>query len=190
MFAQIEGHLSGRRGNAVIVKTNGVGYLIEVSSLTLGNIGNIGDYVSLEIETVVREDAFNLFGFKNNDEREIFSLITKIQGVGAKVAMSILSLGTPDEIMDALYHEDKSFISKANGVGPKLVLRIMTELKGKIPEREIKKEVKNTFEDKVVAVLISLGYGKIESKEMMKKVDIKSVNDISQAVKICLQKGV
>jgi Holliday junction DNA helicase RuvA len=131
MIARLKGLLDSTAADACVVDVNGVGYLVSASSKTLGALGGNGSAVMLHIETQVREDAIQLFGFLGEAERDSFRLLTTVQGVGGRVALAILSVLGPDELAHAIAAADTASIARANGVGPKLAARIANELKGK-----------------------------------------------------------
>ena len=131
MIARLKGLLDSTAADACVVDVNGVGYLVSASSKTLGALGGNGSAVVLHIETQVREDAIQLFGFLGEAERDSFRLLTTVQGVGGRVALAILSVLGPDELAHAIAAADTASITRANGVGPKLAARIANELKGK-----------------------------------------------------------
>ena len=131
MIARLKGLLDSTAADACVVDVNGVGYLVSASSKTLGALGGNGSAVMLHIETQVREDAIQLFGFLGEAERDSFRLLTTVQGVGGRVALAILSVLGPDELAHAIAAADTASITRANGVGPKLAARIANELKGK-----------------------------------------------------------
>lgn len=131
MIARLRGLLDSTAADACVVDVNGVGYLVSASAKTLGALGGVGSAVVLHIETQVREDAIQLFGFLGEAERDSFRLLTTVQGVGGRVALAILSVLGPDELAHAIAAADTASIARANGVGPKLAARIANELKGK-----------------------------------------------------------
>ena len=131
MIARLKGLLDSTAADACVVDVNGVGYLVSASCKTLGALGGNGSPVMLHIETQVREDAIQLFGFLGEAERDSFRLLTTVQGVGGRVALAILSVLGPDELAHAIAAADTASIARANGVGPKLAARIANELKGK-----------------------------------------------------------
>jgi Holliday junction DNA helicase RuvA len=131
MIARLRGMLDSTAADACVVDVNGVGYLVSASAKTLGSLGGIGAAVVLHIETQVREDAIQLFGFLTEAERDSFRLLTTVQGVGGRVALAILSVLGPSELAHAIAAADTASIARANGVGPKLAARIANELKGK-----------------------------------------------------------
>ncbi|OUJ16013.1 ATP-dependent DNA helicase RuvA [Acetobacter orientalis] len=114
-----------------VVDVNGVGYLVAASTRTLAALPNPPEKARILIETVVREDAILLYGFVESAEREWFRLLTSVQGVGAKVALGILSTLSPAELVAALTTSDKASLTRAPGVGGRLAERILTELRDK-----------------------------------------------------------
>jgi Holliday junction DNA helicase RuvA len=131
MIARLKGLLDSASAESCVIDVGGVGYLVSASSKTLGALGPIGSAAVLHIETQVREDAIQLFGFLSIGERDSFRLLTSVQGVGGRVALAILSVLAPDELAHAIAAADTASIARANGVGPKLAARIANELKGK-----------------------------------------------------------
>ncbi len=129
MIGKLRGTIDRITEDQVIIDVGGVGYLVACSTNTLSKIGGVGNNVSLLIETIVREDAFNLFGFATEEEKIWFHLLTqKVNGVGAKMAISILSTLTPKDLAIAIASKDKEILRTASGVGPKLAERIVLEL--------------------------------------------------------------
>jgi len=131
MIARLTGTLAETTADHAVIDVAGIGYLVQASARTLSAIGAIGGQVMLFTEMQVREDAITLFGFGSADERDWFRLLTSVQGVGGRVALSILSVLEPAELMRALASGDKAMVARANGVGPKLAMRIVNELKDK-----------------------------------------------------------
>lgn len=132
MIARLTGTLAESAADHAVLDVQGVGYLIQASTRTLGALGPIGGNVMLFTEMQVREDAITLFGFGSGGERDWFRLLTGVQGVGGRVALNILSALAPDELSAAIVHQDKAMVARANGVGPKLAERIVRELKDKV----------------------------------------------------------
>mgnify|MGYP000913946423 CR=1 FL=1 len=133
MFAKLTGTVDDISAPHIVLDVQGVGYLVAVSARTRGRL-EPGGPARLFIETQVREDAINLYGFYDAEEQAWFRLLTSVQGVGAKVGLSILSTCTPADIALALAAQDKGVLTRADGVGPKLATRIVTELKDKVPD--------------------------------------------------------
>lgn len=130
MIAKLKGLIDSLGEDWAVVDCNGVGYLVACSSRTLARL-EAGLAATLFVETQVREDAISLFGFLETGERDWFRLLTTVQGVGAKVALAILSVASPEQLLQIIAAGDKAGLTRANGVGPKLAVRILTELKDK-----------------------------------------------------------
>jgi Holliday junction DNA helicase RuvA len=131
MFAKLTGQLDSISEEGVVVDVNGVGYLVSVSRLCLDRLGGAGSHVRLLIDTHVREDKIALYGFADREEQAWFRLLTTVPGVGAKVALSVLSTLSPAQLNVAVASGDAKALSRADGVGPKLAARLSSELKGK-----------------------------------------------------------
>ncbi len=131
MIGKLTGLVDSSGENWVIVDVSGVGYLVHCSNRTLANLPGAGESVSLLIETHVREDHIHLYGFLQAAERDWFGLLSTVQGVGVKVALAILSVLPPSELIQTIAAQDKRALTRANGVGPKLAARIVAELKDK-----------------------------------------------------------
>ena len=131
MIAKLSGIVDSLGDDWAIIDVNGVGDLVFCSSRTLSFL-NVGEAARLSIETHVREDHIHLYGFADVGERDWFRLLTTVQGVGAKVCLAILSTLSADELVQAVASADKGAVSRANGVGPKLATRIVSELKDKV----------------------------------------------------------
>jgi Holliday junction DNA helicase RuvA len=132
MIARLTGILAESTADHAVLDVGGVGYLVQASTRTLGALGPVGGSVLLFTEMQVREDAITLYGFGSAGERDWFRLLTSVQGVGGRVALAILSVLGPDELSRAVAGGDKAMVARANGVGPKLALRIVNELKDKV----------------------------------------------------------
>ena len=188
MIAKLRGIVDSIYEDSCIVDVNGVGYLVAASSRTLSKLAR-GVEVSLLIETVVREDSISLYGFYDAWEKEWFNTLTKVQGVGAKVCLSILSALTPAQLAQAVAAQDKASFSRASGVGPKLAARVVTELKDKIvtvPLGDVKiedlaevgtpiethsqQDVQDNVLEDVISALINLGYQRLEAYKAASKV--------------------
>ena len=134
MIGKLKGIIDSYGEDNVIIDVNGVGYVVHCSARTLQSLPPQGDPVALAIETHVREDQIRLFGFTSDIEREWFRLLQTVQGVGTKVALSILSTLKPSELATAISMRDKAMVARSPGVGPKVAERVVTELKDKAPK--------------------------------------------------------
>ena len=131
MIASLRGRLLSFSADHAVVDVGGVGYLVGASTRTLSGLGAIGDEVVLHTEMLVAEDFIRLVGFGSAEERDWFRLLTSVQGVGARVALGILSALTGNELHRAIMSGDKAMVARSQGVGPKLAQRIVNELKDK-----------------------------------------------------------
>jgi holliday junction DNA helicase RuvA len=134
MIAKLSGLLDSVGTDHCIVDCGGVGYLVFCSARTLRRVGDAGTAVSLRIEMQVREDAITLFGFIDLSERDWFRRLTTVQGVGSRVALALLSVLEPDKLGQAIAAQDRTALVQADGVGPKLANRLISELKDKVAD--------------------------------------------------------
>lgn len=174
MIARLTGGIEQMGDDRVVVDVGGVGYLVYCSGRTLARLPTDGSVAQLQIETHVREDHIHLYGFVDASELEWFRLLTTVQGVGARVALAILGTLGPDELLQAVAAADKAAVARANGVGPKLAGRIVTELKDKVGGLALgaaairtvgKPEAPNAggVDEDAVSALVNLGYGRSEA---------------------------
>ncbi|ODU22238.1 MAG: Holliday junction DNA helicase RuvA [Sphingomonas sp. SCN 67-18] len=131
MIAKLTGRLDSSGAGHAVIDVGGVGYLVEASARTLDALGAVGGTVTVHTEMLVGEDFLRLLGFARAEERDWFRLLTSVQGVGAKVALAILSALEIADLQRALAGGDSAMIARANGVGPKLAQRICNELRDK-----------------------------------------------------------
>ncbi|HEX6978717.1 MAG TPA: Holliday junction branch migration protein RuvA [Alphaproteobacteria bacterium] len=132
MIAKLSGLLDSVADMSCILDVGGVGYQVFCSARTLRAMPRPGEAVRLHIETHVREDHIHLYGFATESERDWFNLLQTVQGVGARVALGILSTLSPEELLRAIASADKTMLNRCDGVGPKLAARLITELKDKV----------------------------------------------------------
>lgn len=133
MIGKLKGIVDSCGEDWLIVDVGGVGYQVFCSIKTRAALPPVGEPVALAIETLVRETEIRLFGFADDHEREWFRLLMTVQGVGARVALAVLSTSSPSELASAVALGDKAMVARAPGVGPKVAARIVTELKDKAP---------------------------------------------------------
>jgi Holliday junction DNA helicase RuvA len=132
MIAKLTGRLDSAGESHAVVDVGGVGYLLRCSARTLAALPQPGGAVSVATEMIVREDAIELFGFAAPAERDWFRLLTTVQGVGARIALALLSALTLDDLARAIATGDRAMLTRADGVGPKLAARLANELKEKV----------------------------------------------------------
>ena len=173
MIGKLTGVLETRGEDWALVDVRGVGYLVFCSARTLERAGRQGDGVSLLIETHVREDHIHLYGFADPAERDWFRLLSTVQGVGARMALAVLSALSPGDLIRAIAAQDKAALTRANGVGNKLGARIVTELKDKAGRLALgpgaaagagaaSTGLEASAED-ALSALVNLGYGRSEA---------------------------
>jgi Holliday junction DNA helicase RuvA len=175
MIGKLSGVIDSYGEDNVILDVHGVGYVVHCSARTLQVLPSAGEAATLSIETHVREDMIRLFGFASDLEREWFRLLLSVQGVGAKLALAVLSTLKIAELANAIALGDKAQVARASGVGPKLAQRIVTELKdrapqyasvdpaivrlqGELTERRAPQPVADA-----ISALVHLGYGEIQA---------------------------
>ncbi len=129
MIAKLRGLIDNIEDGKCIIDVSGVGYLVFASTRTLAALPLPPALANILVETQVREDAITLYGFATNAERDWFRLLTTVQGVGAKVALALLSALSPDQLIAAIATQDKAALTRSPGVGPKLAIRILSELR-------------------------------------------------------------
>lgn len=173
MIGKLSGVVDSVLEDHAIIDVNGVGYLVQCPSSTLSRLA-VGAPVSLMIETKVSEDAIRLYGFMAAEEREWFRLLQSVQNVGARVALNVLSALTARDLQRAIALADKAAIGRAQGVGPKLALRIVTELKDKAPSMMLRGGGDGAIavalaprgpEADAVSALVKLGYSQGQAAE-------------------------
>ena len=172
MIAKLTGRIDSIGRDHAVIDVNGVGYLLRCPSRTLASLAPAGETTSLAVETLVREDAIDLYGFADPVERDWFRLLMTVQGVGAKVALSLLSALNAADLSAAIAAEDKSILTRADGVGPKLATRLASELKDKVGTMALGRAVAtaapaalpgDAASSDAVSALINLGYRRAEA---------------------------
>ena len=174
MIGKLTGLIDSSGGDWALIDVRGVGYSLFASRRTLGLLPGVGEAASLLVETHVREDHIHLFGFIDQAERDWFRLLGTVQGVGAKMALAILSALPPADLAQAIAAQDKAQLTRANGVGPKLAGRILAELKDKAPGPAFAAVAvpqavngigagRGSDGEDAVSALVNLGYGRSEA---------------------------
>lgn len=194
MISKLTGTLDSILSEGTIIDVNGVGYFVYASAKTLSKLPNIGEKLSLLTEHIIRQDHQQLCGFYDEDERMCFRLLLGVQGVGIKVALSILSVLTPNELLNAIVHQDKTLLTRAEGVGPKVAGRIVLELKDK--KLDFSQHAAQSLPDKSSSLqdalggLMGLGYSKSEAAGALSKIihEAGSEPPVATLIKLALQK--
>ncbi len=175
MIASLTGRVAQREEGSCIVDVNGVGYLVHTSTRTLAALPPASEATRLLIETQVREDAIVLYGFADAAERDWFRLLTTVQGVGAKVALSVLSALSPRDLVAAIASGDRVSLTRAPGVGARLAVRLLTELRdkagamGSAPGITLPVQAARGPIEDAVSALVNLGYRRAEAHPAVTK---------------------
>ena len=197
MYEYIKGKYIGINKDYVIIENNGIGYKIFTSGATMAEMPKVSEEVQLYLEQIVREDFIGLYGFKDREELEMFKLLISRSGVGAKAALSLLSISRINNLKYAIIMEDDKHLCRAPGIGKKTAGRIILELKDKIKTDEISEgvDIQQGFEDiapsnsnaigEALGALLALGYSEKEAENALKKVNRQET--VENIIKECLR---
>ena len=197
MYEYIKGKYIGINKDYVIIENNGIGYKIFTSGATMSEMPKVSEEVQLDLEQIVRDDFIGLYGFKDREELEMFKLLISISGVGAKAALSLLSISRINNLKYAIIMEDDKHLCRAPGIGKKTAGRIILELKDKIKTDEVSEgvDIQQGFEDmapsnanaigEALGALLSLGYSEKEAESALKKVNREET--VENIIKECLR---
>ena len=195
MIASLKGVLTSIGKSDIILEVNGIGYLLNVSSKLISSLGDIGSNLSLFTDLQIKDDKIVIYGFVNSSDQTFFKLLQSVQGVGPKAALSLLSTLSVDEVVLAISSGDKTMLSRAEGIGPKVAGRIASELLDKVSVFNISNSIRNTdnkfnkneqdklnFQENdydgnismivedIISALINLGYGRSEVFSVVMKI--------------------
>lgn len=194
MYEYIKGIFAGINKDYIIVDNNGIGYRIHTSGSTISKMPAVNEKVTIYTQQIVREDFIGLYGFLTKEEINMFNILLTINGVGAKAALSLLSICSVENLQYAIINNDEKTIIRAPGIGRKIAQRIILELKDKI-------KIQNTGDNKTdiseisdnsnklneaLSALISLGYSEKEARGALKNVSPEDT--IESIIKNCLKK--
>jgi Holliday junction DNA helicase RuvA len=192
LIGKLKGVIDTCGDDFVVVDVHGVGYVVHCSTRTLQNLPAVGEAAVLSIETHVREDMIRLYGFRSDAEREWFRLLQTVQGVGAKVALGILSVLDPNGLAHAIATGDRHAVARGPGVGPKLAQRIVAELRDKAPASSsldpVLIRLSEAVEDRTapapvtdaVSALVNLGYAQAQASAAVAAA-LKQAGDAAEA---------
>ena len=193
----IKGRYIGINKDYIIVENNGIGYKIFTSGATMAEMPKVSEEVMLYLEQIVREDFIGIYGFSTREELDMFKLLLSINGVGAKAALSLLSISRINNLKYAIIMEDDKHLCRAPGIGKKTAGRIILELKDKIKTDEVSEgvDIQQGFEDmapsnanaigEALGALLSLGYSEKEAESALKKVNREET--VENIIKECLR---
>lgn len=194
MIAQISGKLAQKQPGEVVIDVGGIGYQVFIPLNVFYRLPDIGAPLSLQIHTEVREDAFQLFGFQDLGEKQVFLMLTSVSGIGPKLALNILSGIPAEELTRALKNGDQVRLVAIPGVGRKLAERMIVELKDRFAslapltrDRTTKPEASSQLMQDAVSALINLGYKKPEIertvREVLKQGDLSLENVLRETLR-------
>ena len=208
MIGKLTGKVEDLREDALILDVQDVGYLVFVSKPTLKSLQKSSHKISLYIETVVKEESLTLYGFLTPLEQSWFRLLQTVQGVGARLALTLLSHFTPSYLYQIIIREDKKNLTEADGVGPKLALRLITELKDRLfKSPDLKGEGEfislqtdsltptsfsvriNNLESDALSALENLGYRKENALKVLQEIyqSTPPPQDLKELIRLCLK---
>ena len=183
MYAYIKGFVKDIESDYIVLDNNGVGYLIYTASPYSFDVDK--EY-TVYLYQHVREDEITLYGFKTIDEKKLFLKLTSVKGLGCKMALPMLALGSPDGIVDAIERENILYLKKFPKIGDKVARQIILDLKGKLAKQD---EVNTKVSDELVEALKSLGYKNADINKVVKNVDasLDIEEQIKEALKLLLK---
>ncbi len=190
MIATLSGVLAEKFNDVVVLDVNGVGYAVYVSLEDYGNLTQ-GEQVKVYIYEHIREQSHDLFGFISNSNRQFFELLLSVNGVGPKMALNVLSVGSADNVRQAIANGNVKYIQQASGVGKRVAERVVVDLKDKVGLASTDLEATGIFvsentQDEAVQALIALGYSSSDAARALANVDTSLPLD--ERVKLALQK--
>lgn len=195
MIATLNGKIIIKELNYIVVECGGVGFKCFITHNTHASVGNVGDNAFLYTYLAVREDALDLYGFANQQELEVFKLITSVSGVGYKIGIAILSEFASDKILLYIASGDAKTLTAASGVGIKLAQRIVLELKDKVGSisvgdssldiKVVGNATSNTSSKEAIEALVSLGYSQSEASLAVGRLDPSL--DTNELIKMALK---
>jgi Holliday junction DNA helicase RuvA len=183
MFSYLKGKIDSISAESCIIEVSDIGYLVFASKKTLITL-NEGDVCKLYVEPLFRQEMLFLYGFSSQEEREWFKILLNVQGVGARVALNVLSILSVNDLIQAILNQDKTMLGRADGVGPKLAGRLLLELKDKVKGLSLTNESRCDVGEQsnssamtdALSALVNLGYTRFEALQALKHV----ANDTSK----------
>ena len=197
MYEYIKGKYMGINKDYIVVENNGLGYKVFTSGATMSSMPKVGEDIMLYLEQIVREDFLGLYGFDSREELEMFKMLLSINGVGAKAALSLLSISRINNLKYAIMMGDDKHLCRAPGIGKKTAGRIILELKDKLKPDELIDDIENveSIEDidrynvnvisEALGALLALGYSEKEAENALRKVN--KDNTVENIIKSCLK---
>ncbi len=188
MIASLKGKLEKITGNAAVINVNGVGFLVNIATSTLSNLGAIGRETTLLTQMIVREDSLALYGFAHESELELFRILTSVSGLGPKLALTMLSSMSVEQLSSAIVSENITLLTAIPGIGKKTANRLVLELKDKISSDLISIPDAGVVRDnaEVISALTSLGYTVAEASRAVASLP-PGTTSLEDKIKLALQ---
>lgn len=195
MIGWLSGKIRSRKEDRLLIDTGGVGYEVQVAKTALPSLGNAGDSIEIYVHTHVREDSLSLFGFPTLAERELFLQLVKVSGVGAKMAMSILSALPMSQLTQAIQNRDINRLRQTPGIGKRMAERLVTELADRMAEipvssakqpDKLSTELATSSED-VISALLNLGYKQHEAQSALVQINFSKFTTFDTILKETLK---
>ena len=187
MIATIRGEITQKEDDALIVETNGIGMRVHVPA-TLREQMKLGERMLFYTHFVIRQDAMSLYGFETLGERDLYTLLLSVSGVGPKVGLAILSALTPDTVKRAVFNEEYDILNRVPGVGKKTAQRIVLALQDKLKPSDTLAEVAalNDTDSEVLAALTALGYSIVEAQTAIQSIPKDSPAEVEERLRLAL----
>ena len=190
MIGRLRGTIIAKQPPLLVLDVNGVGYDISAPMSTFGSLPKIGEQATLHIHTLVREDDISLYGFKNEEDRKLFRALLKVNGIGAKMAISILSSMTSQEFIQNIQQQNVSYLTRIPGIGKKTAERLLIETRDRISKWTSETSTCNNTQklagQEAIDALLSLGYKNKEAESAIQRV-YDPGHDVEQLVRLALK---
>lgn len=190
MIASVRGVIQSIGIDHLIIETGGIGFLIYAPRPTLNTIGEVGREVVLHTLLIVREDALTLYGFSDPTQRNLFEQLIGVSGIGPKIALNLLSSGTPDEVRNSIASGDVARLARVPGIGKKTAERIVLELRGKLDLRQVANASSvnlHTIDRELSDILISLGYSAAEAAAAIAALPVDAPPTLEERLRLALR---
>lgn len=188
MIASLNGKIGDIFGDSLVVEVGGIGYQVYVPVAVRQQARN-GEIIHLHTYLVVRQDSLTLFGFESREEREFFMLLLEVNGIGPRLALSVLSVLSPDAIRRAVFHEQAEVFSRVPGVGKKTAQKILLQLQDRLPTDSglTVGSILTDLDTEILAALTSLGYSVVEAQAALQSIPRDTPQDLEVRLRQALQ---
>ncbi|MEN6409716.1 MAG: Holliday junction branch migration protein RuvA [Anaerolineaceae bacterium] len=188
MIASLSGEVLEKQAGSLVIGVGGVGLLVGVPA-SVADHARVGEHLFLYTHLLVREDALNLYGFENPETRQLFLLLLSVNGVGARMALAILSMMTVDSIRRAVINEQPELFARVPGVGKKTAQKILLQLQGKVGGESTLEAVSRLtdVDTEVLGALTTLGYSIVEAQSALQAIPKDAPEDAEERLRLALQ---